>query len=75
MTKNGGRIYGYTILYHKQKGLCFLCNGFLNFTRNKNAIHHINGNHDDNRLINRCIVHQSCHRIHHIREKHLNNER
>ena len=33
------------------------------------VLHHINHNHSDNRLSNRCLVHVSCHVIHHSHDR------
>ena len=32
-------------------------------------LHHINHNHSDNILSNRCLVHVSCHVIHHSHDR------
>lgn len=29
------------------------------------TIHHINGNHEDNRIVNQSIAHRSCHKSYH----------
>lgn len=60
-------IQGFKTLWINQKGLCYFCFGKLSQNRRLTHIHHKNGIHSDNRFINRCLVHVSCHTTHHAR--------
>lgn len=60
-----GGVRGFRLLFDLQKGKCYFCGHLLADDRHLSPIHHINGKHDDNRLINRCVVHISCHNLHH----------
>ena len=57
--------YGRATLLKQQKGRCYFCKGILPNNNHLAIIHHINGDSYDNRMANRCIVHATCHRIHH----------
>lgn len=63
------RTSGFQTLYVIQRGMCYFCKGFLDYNRRKTVVHHINGIHSDNRLINRCLAHNRCHLIHHKRKQ------
>ena len=56
---------GKKILRINQKNKCYFCFKELPKDNRVTLLHHINHNHSDNRLSNRCLVHVSCHVIHH----------
>ena len=64
-----GGIYGFKTLYEEQNGICPMCDKPMEYDRTKSHIHHENGNHNDNRMENRKLVHTRCHKIHHSHEK------
>ena len=58
---------GCRTLYHIQNGLCYFCEKMIepNEFGRIVIVHHINHDHYDNRLKNRALCHQGCHRKHH----------
>jgi hypothetical protein len=57
---------GFKTLYMIQKGSCFFCKTYLLYDSYFTHIHHINGDHKDNRMRNRALVHRECHSILHL---------
>lgn len=64
--------------------VCFFCQKpmhDLNFITHGNStgpkfdcavsIHHIDGNHDNNEMLNKALCHSACHKSHHRREANL----
>lgn len=64
------------LLWYSMNGKrCYFCKELLLKTykaSNPQAItvHHINGNHFDNRAANTAFAHSTCHRSHHMKELH-----
>jgi len=54
-------------VWENQEGKCHICNLLIDINNGgeERPLHHKNGNHDDNRVINLAYTHAHCHRQHH----------
>ena len=52
-------------LRYLQNNKCYFCGNELASDNRLVFIHHINHDHSDNRLKNRCLVHPMCHNTYH----------
>ena len=80
------RVYRYLNRYRKiillllehSQVRCFFCGKLFtaeDFPKRKLdriTIHHINGNHEDNRPENLAFAHRTCHKRHHMKERKKN---
>ncbi|MDP2217910.1 MAG: group II intron reverse transcriptase/maturase [Methanolobus sp.] len=54
-------------VWENQKGKCPICNLLIDINTNADdrPLHHTNGNHNDNRVLNLVYTHEHCHRQYH----------
>ncbi len=59
-----------TRIWNSQKGTCPICKEPVNGEREWH-IHHVDGNHDNNKMNNLIILHTNCHRLVHGRKSEV----
>jgi len=57
----------FKIIWENQKGKCPFCNQPMDISADaeERHLHHINGNHKDNKISNLVYVHVHCHKQYH----------
>ena len=55
------------LLLRHQRSKCFFCKRPLHVNQ-KLTTHHVNGNHEDNRPVNKRLAHETCHRVYNYDE-------